>query len=158
MKVITIINKVAEFLRNLFKYEYEDEAVEIFDNENKIDNELFDDLDEIEVEEEAVEEPEKVTLGALMNYYIDECKVTKSESTIKSYRSVQRNYFKYLQEKDVYEITASMVQGALDNEIENGKSQKSVKNAFSFLKACFEYAVSSGLLENRLDLCQVKVR
>lgn len=98
------------------------------------------------------------TLDAVLNAYIASCSGNKSEATIKGYKNICRNYFETIRGIETCYLTPDAIQKALDLEIEKGKSVKTVRNAFYFLKAAIQFGYDNGMIEDKLDLCEVKVK
>lgn len=97
-------------------------------------------------------------LEYVMDYYIDACTKTKSENTIKTYKNYQNKYFQGIRYHRLSSLTPALIQGAIWDELSSGKSEKTVKNAFYFLKSVLNYAVENQYMKEPLDLSDVKVK
>lgn len=75
-----------------------------------------------------------LTLGEAMNKYIDSKSAVTSPSTIRSYRTIVRNYMLSLQSMPLTDITREQVQVAI-NEEAMALSPKTVRNIHGFLVA-----------------------
>lgn len=97
-------------------------------------------------------------LDYVMDYYIYACRETKSENTIKTYKNYQNKYFQGIRYHRLSSLTPALIQGAIWDELSSGKSEKTVKNAFYFLKSVLNYAVENQFMKEPLDLSDVKVK
>ncbi len=86
-------------------------------------------------EQIAIEKAEKkgsITLLSAIDLYIDNRKNVLSPSTINGYRVIQRNRFQALMKKQIKDIRAADIQGAVNHDA--GKvSAKTIKNALSLV-------------------------
>lgn len=99
---------------------------------------------------------EKLLLD-VMDQYIESCEGDKSETTLKGYRSMQRNYFENLKKYAIRDVTGQLIQEALDYELEKGRTVKTVKNAFYFLRNVFDYAYLNGEIAEPINFEQIKI-
>ena len=100
---------------------------------------------------------EYLKLSYLMKEYIRACEGRKAESTVKGYRSIQKNYFKELQELDVNQLDDQFIQAALDDELRKGLARKTVRNAYRFLKNVLDYGVDQGIIKHMPNLDYVSL-
>ena len=79
----------------------------------------------------------KMTLGEAMNKYIESKSAVLSPATIRSYRTIIRNYLHVLQTVHVDDLTRDQVQVAINQEAIN-HSPKTVRNIHGFLTAVLQ--------------------
>ena len=83
-------------------------------------------------------QPVKVlTLGEAVDAYIDSRRATRSISTIDGYENIRRNRFKYYMDEFANEID---YQQMVDDEIQIGKSAKTIYNAWSLCRSALKYS------------------
>lgn len=81
---------------------------------------------------EQAAKPNRITLRAAIDKYIDSRSAVLSPSTIRGYRVIQRNRCKELMERPVSEITKDMLQRAVNADARR-LSAKSVINSYLFI-------------------------
>ena len=81
---------------------------------------------------------DSLTLSEVMRLYIDSRKKVLSPSTIKSYTSVMKHRFTAYQDKPVLTITDW--QSVINDEVSDGVSAKTIKNAWSLVAASLDRA------------------
>lgn len=112
-----------------------------------------------ELQQKVEEDPaDYCLLEYVMDYYIDACTKTKSENTIKTYKNYQNKYFQGIRYHRLSSLTPALIQEAIWDELSSGKSEKTVKNAFYFLKSVLNHAVEKQYMKEPLDLSDVKVK
>lgn len=79
----------------------------------------------------------KLTLGEAMNRYIESKSAVLSPATVRSYRTIVRNYLPILQTIPLDEITRDQVQVAINQEAIS-HSPKTVRNIHGFLTAVLQ--------------------
>lgn len=79
----------------------------------------------------------KMTLGEAMEKYMESKSAVLSPATIRSYRTIIRNYLKVLQTVHVDELTRDQVQVAINQE-SMAHSPKTVRNIHGFLTAVLQ--------------------
>lgn len=79
----------------------------------------------------------KMTLGEAMEKYMDSKSAVLSPATIRSYRTIIRNYLQVLQTVHVDELTRDQVQVAINQE-SMAHSPKTVRNIHGFLTAVLQ--------------------
>ena len=83
-------------------------------------------------------EPVKIpTLSEAIDLYLNTRRSTRSISTIDGYENIQRNRFKYYIDLPVNEID---FQQMIDDEIQLGKSAKTIYNAWSLCRSALKYS------------------
>lgn len=83
---------------------------------------------------EAKKAPEKLTLCAAIDKYIEDRDAVLSPATIRGYRCIQNNRFKLLMKQDISAITQEQCQRAINLE-KRTVSAKTVKNAWGFVSS-----------------------
>ncbi len=112
-----------------------------------------------ELQQKVEEDPaDYCLLDYVMDYYIYACRETKSENTVKTYKNYQSKYFQGIRYHRLSSLTPTLIQEAIWDELSSGKSEKTVKNAFYFLKSVLNYAVENQYMKEPLDLSDVKVK
>ena len=79
-------------------------------------------------------EEEQLTVGQVVDDYIDGRAEDLSENTVKIYRRNRASFFPKLMMIGINDLTAEDVKAAVSREEELGKSAKSIKNALNLVK------------------------
>lgn len=83
---------------------------------------------------EVRKKPDDITLAQAIDNYIDARKGIVSPSTIASYKKIQRLRFQAIMPLKLSAITAPKLQKAVQDESKAGRSAKTVKDAYCFVK------------------------
>ena len=76
-----------------------------------------------------------LTVGKAIDNYIAEKKGTLSPSTVKGYDSIRKNYLQSIMGINLSDLTQSDVQIAVSEDVQAGKSPKTIRNAHGLLAA-----------------------
>lgn len=83
----------------------------------------------------AVPRPKRTdkTLGTLFDNYVDLCRPSRSPSTVRGYAGIRKNAFPALMDKPLSAVTEDSIQREIDAMVRDGKSPKTIKNAYTLL-------------------------
>lgn len=82
---------------------------------------------------------DKITVSKAICNYIEAKRGTLQESTLHGYECIYRSCLQSLMNKDVHQLLPVDVQKAISEDAQQGKSYKTIKNAFGLLKAALSY-------------------
>lgn len=88
--------------------------------------------------------PEKITLTKAIDRYIEDKSAVLSPSTIRGYRTIQKNYFQSLLPLQVGSITQQIAQKAVNDETKK-HATKTVYNAWSFIRTVIQSVTGESL-------------
>ena len=109
----------------------------------------YPEIDESVPVEEIIDTEDPVntyTVGEAIDAYISSREGELSPKTVKNYRGIRERYFQPLMGLDVNFIDQAHIQCAIDNEIKEGRSKKSVQNAMMLVRNAMKKAYEDGKL------------
>lgn len=100
------------------------------------------------IKREGFNEKEKIpTYEKLLESYLDLKKNSMSETNLRSYRSITRNYLDHILKRPIDKIKPEHIQQAINDALDAGKAPRTAQTIQAYSRPVFNYAVGKGWID-----------